>query len=434
MDFTKIKKGMKMKNIMKFILLTIMILLVGCGSENTEKDDDKIVMWLAPNAQQEAFWKEVIDEWNLSGQGMKVEAKGIPAANSSEEAILNAVASEMTPDISENINPSFAVQLAELGILEDLKKMEGYDELITSRKMEKLITGWENENKNYVFPLYVNPVLYWWRMDLLEKIGVKEVPTTYEEIYEIAKKFSKKNEKYAMTVYKGANWWDRWYDFIVMYYGASKGEGYIVNNKANFDTEAGRSVLTFFKVMFDNKWSPIQLTHEEFFTGQVLSDAKGPWDIPYAKNTFPEVFKNVKIGPVPVAKKDKVELQPTFADTKGLVIFNTSKKKEESWKFIKWVMTQEKFAKLWLEKTGMSPARGDLLELKSLEQYYVENKESAIYAKYVGVAMTPALITKQTEVQQVMTTTIIEPVIYGKEGVDEVLKKGTQKINEILEN
>ena len=59
----------------------------------------KIVFWTAPNPNQETFWKELVEKWNAEHPDVQIEWSVIPAAGSSEEAILNAIAAGNAPDI-----------------------------------------------------------------------------------------------------------------------------------------------------------------------------------------------------------------------------------------------------------------------------------------------------------------------------------------------
>ena len=72
-----------------------------------------IVFWTAPNPLQEQFWKPLIEEWNSNHPEAQIDWKTIPAAGSSEEAILTAVAAGSAPDFCTNIFSGFAAQLAE---------------------------------------------------------------------------------------------------------------------------------------------------------------------------------------------------------------------------------------------------------------------------------------------------------------------------------
>ena len=122
----------------------------------------------------------------------------------------------------------------------------------------------------------------------------------------------------------------------------------------------------------------------------------------------------------------------TFADTKGLVFFKQSKHSEEAWKFIKWVFSQDRFSKLWIELTTMPPARGDLLTNPVFNDYFKDNKMVYEYAKFVNNAIPAAPVTQTIIIQQAMTDKLMEPIIYKTESVDETLKSCVKNINREL--
>ncbi|WP_249420853.1 hypothetical protein [Enterobacter sp. RHBSTW-01064] len=76
-------------------------------------------------------------EWNKDPAHTPVEFTPIPAASSSEEAIMNALASRHGTRYFRNIFIGFASQLVEIGQLEDLSKMSGFNELVNNRQMGK---------------------------------------------------------------------------------------------------------------------------------------------------------------------------------------------------------------------------------------------------------------------------------------------------------
>ena len=398
------------------------------------RDPNTLLLWIAPNEVQAKFWDRVVSDWNKSGQGLKVEYRTIQTAGSSEESILNSLVSKTNPDICDNIFAGFLSQLASLDTLYSLNDYDGYGDLVKDRKMEKIMKGWAINGKNYVFPMYSNPVMYWWRMDKLKEYGFDKPPRTYSELIEIAKKVTIPYKQYAIRLFVGKMWWDRNSDFIASYYAASSGKPYIENNKAVFNNEYSKKVLGFYKEVFNNKWTIVANdVSNVYWEGKAFGVVKGAWDIDYASRTYPEVFKNTEIAPVLVPDDHKGPGY-TLADSKGLVIFNTCKKPEEAWNFLKFVFKNEEYSKLWLELTGMPPARGDLMTNPLFENYYRKHKYAKAYAEYVATAMPPAMITNTIDVQQAMTNEIMEPLMYDKKTrVDDVLNESTEKINSILE-
>lgn len=189
-------------------------------------------MWVAPNENEEAFWNKMITEWNKDPAHTPVQFTPIPAANSSEEAIMNALASGTEPDISSNIFIGFASQLVDVGQIEDLSKMPGFDDLVKTRQMTSLLPAWKLNGQQNVLPIYVNPIVWWWRSDLLKKYGFDHAPTRYDELYQLAERRAADNHGYVMQLTAGKNWWERWFDFIPLYYAQSGGKTYIADKKA----------------------------------------------------------------------------------------------------------------------------------------------------------------------------------------------------------
>ncbi|MBU9814302.1 carbohydrate ABC transporter substrate-binding protein [Rahnella sp. C60] len=418
-----------MKKMKLAVIAGITLFLSGCGPE--EKDQTSIKMWIAPNITQEMYWGEVVNEWNSNPAHRKVEFTPIPAAGSSEEAIMNALASGTEPDISTNIFIGFAKQLSELKQLSDYGKMPGFQELVETRHMGKAVASWQFEGQQNVIPIYISPIVYWWRSDLLAAQGFDHVPTTYDEVYTLSEQMTKNQKGYSLQITSGKNWWDRWFDFIPLYYAASQGSPYIQDHKASFDNEAGRQTLTFLNKMFANKWTSYDFSaaDDPLATGAVLGAVRGPWDIDRYQKQFPDVLKTIRIGPMlTLTGKPGVS---TMADSKGIVMFSTSKVQADAWKFIQWVYSDPKHDRRWLELTGMPPAREDLQSNAIFEEYLQQHVLVNAIASYLPKAVPPAPITKTVEVQRTMTQ-MIEKLVFKGSLIPRVIQESSQEIDKTL--
>lgn len=412
----------------------LMLSLSGCGPDEKPAEETAktpIKMWVAPNENEEAFWNTMVKEWNKDPSHTPVEFTTIPAANSSEEAIMNALASGTEPDLSSNIFIGFASQLDEIGQTEDLSKMPGYDDLIKNRQMTNIVPAWKLNGKQTVLPIYVNPIVWWWRGDLLKQYGFDHVPTRYDELYQLAEKRAQDNNGYTIQLTAGKNWWERWFDLIPLYYAQSGGQSYIVDNKTQFNDPSGLAVLTFMGKVFNSKWSSYDFTaaDDPLASGQVLASARGPWDLARYRKQYPEVLKSIQIGPM---LTEKGTAHPhTFGDSKGMVIFSSSKHKAEAWAFMQWVFNNAEHDRTWLELTGMPPARADLLSNPTFVSYFEKNPLEKEIASYVDVALPPVATTQTTEIQRSMTQ-MLEEVIFKNTDPVKALEQSTQEIDTLL--
>ncbi len=427
---------MKVATVAKWTASALLSLCIaGCGPDEkpaaSEGAKTPIKMWVAPNENEEAFWNTMVKEWNQDPSHTPVEFTAIPAASSSEEAIMNALASGTEPDLSSNIFIGFASQLVEVGQLEDLSKMPGYDELVKNRHMEALLPAWKLNGQQNVLPLYVNPIVWWWRGDLLQQYGVDHVPTTYDELYSLAEKRTADNKGYVIQMTAGKNWWERWFDLIPLYYAQSGGKSYVADNKAQFNDDAGVAVLNFMGKVFANNWSSYDFTaaDDPLATGQVLASARGPWDIARYRKQYPEILTSIKIGPM--LTQQGTAHPHTFGDSKGLVIFSTSKHKTDAWAFIQWVYSKAEHDLTWLETTGMPPARSDLMTNPIFVDYFAKNPLEKEIASYVDVALPPVATTQTTEIQRSMTQ-MLEQVIFKHTDATQALNQSATEIDGLL--
>lgn len=413
----------------------ISIALMGCGPDDNKeqaRSQATLKMWVAPNENEEAWWTKIVKEWNQDPAHMPVEFTPIPAASSSEEAIMNALASGTEPDMSSNIFIGFASQLTEQKQIEDLTPMPGFADLIANRKMEQLIPAWQINGQQSVLPVYVNPIVWWWRGDLLKQYGFDHVPRSYDDLYRLAALRKADNNGYVMQLTAGKNWWERWFDLIPLFYAQSQGKSYITDNKATLATDAGQKVLAFMGNVFHQGWSSYDFTSADdpLASGQVLASARGPWDIARYRKQYPEVLKSIEIGPM---LTEQGTAHPyTFGDSKGMVIFSTSKHKAEAWAFMQWVFSRAENDRLWLETTGMPPARSDLLTNPLFVDYFNKNPIEREIASYVDVALPPVATTKTTEIQRSMTQ-MLEEVIFNDKSPADALEQSGKEINQSLQ-
>ncbi|KGO32038.1 hypothetical protein Q757_03450 [Oenococcus alcoholitolerans] len=140
---------------------------------------------------------------------------------SSEATIQSAIASGTQPTMSENITRSFGAQLAKSKVIIPLNKdsytKKSFSNIVRTREMKKTMGNWEFANGNqYVLPIYSNPMLFGWRIDLLKEIGINHVPKTYSDVIKVSRALKSrkgKNVVWALPTGTDPTAWQRWFDF-----------------------------------------------------------------------------------------------------------------------------------------------------------------------------------------------------------------------------
>ncbi len=394
-----------------------------------------IKFWTAPNPQQEAYWKGVVDDWNASHPDIHIEWEVIPAGASSEEVLLTAIATGTAPDISTNIFSGFAAQLVSAGAAVALdEEFPDFWDVVEGRHMRNILEkGWSTGGHYYVLPLYNNAMRYWWGKDLLEEAGMSEAPRTYSDVLALCEAIGKPGERYGIGFPSYKNWWDRWFGYLTLYYAASGGAPYLdlENNKVLFNNDAGMKVLNFMNDVFRSGCAPTEDLTDPLPNGIVAGWVMGPWSIIPTAEKYPDFEYVVAPPPVP---DDYPAAEPvyTFADTKGMVMFTQSQHKAEAWEFMKWYFADVQHDVDWLEATNMPPVREDITTNPAFDAYWADHPVVKEYAEGVPYSVPPALIATTIEVQRIMGREMIEPIWFGTKSPDDAMADAVKAIEDYL--
>lgn len=408
-------------------------LLAGCGPSRRARPADRIRLWVAPNEAEEGFWKIAVARWNAARRGLPVQFTTIPTAGSSEDTVLSALVAGTEPDLCTNVFAGFAVQLAALGQVVNLAAMPGYAELVARRHMQAILPGWTQEGMVAALPIYSSPTLLWWRADLLAANGLSAPPRRYDEVYALCARYGRPGQRYGMQVVSGRSWADRWFDFISLYYAASRGQPYLQGRHALYDNAAGRQVAGFMDRMFRQRWTALDFDAEEpLVSGLAAGAVRGPWDVERFAKLYPETLDRIVVGPM-IAEAPGPGPASTFSDSKGVVLFKTSRVTAAAFDFLAWVLGDEALNLLWLRRTGLSPARGDLLQNPRFADYYRTNKIAAAYAAHVASAKPPALSEYSIDIQKIMTAQLVEPLMTGRRDPGAALAEAVARTDRLLE-
>jgi multiple sugar transport system substrate-binding protein len=422
---------MKMKKVASILFAASLTVsgLAACSTGNKEQSSgtDKngvttIEFWAAPNPTQQVYWKEVAEEFTKENPKIKVNVSPMKESPTSEASIQSAIAGRSAPTISENINRGFAAQLSESKALVALDELEGWDEVKESRNMAETMKGWEfADGHQYVLPIYSNPMLFGWRLDILKELGYNEPPKTYSEMLDVAEKLKAKYpDKYlwAKADLADPTAWKRWFDFFMLYDAASNGNKFVEGTKFTGEQKAGEQVLG---LMDDLRKADALLTRQSkdpFESGLGIFVDVGPWTIPYWAEKFPELKFNetFTLAAPPVPDGMDTENVKTFADTKGLVIYASATKEQQkaAMEFINWVYANPENDVKWLEKTSLPPARDDLTSNDAFKAFFDKNPALQPYAAAVPNGIPPMDNSKYNDIQTFIGQHAFNPVVKGE--------------------
>lgn len=416
--------------------------LTGCGSSEGEAEAPatetdaaggtlEVEFWTAPQQVQYAFWESKAQAFNetntqVNGQTVQVKVQMMPESPSSEAGIQNAIATGTAPAVSENINRGFAATLAASDAVYDLSQEDWFNEVVEARQMGDTMDSWAINGGQYVFPVYVNPMVWQWNMDALAVFGYSEAPTTVADLQDIMSQWEDKSEElaavgvthsfYRPSLTRSDLYYDRWHDFMMPYDAISQGKTIVEGSTLTMDKESAVKAMevigTFGNTIQQGELSSIWTEG----TPSVLVTINAPWEISLYQENNKVYGEDYIYGPALVEKEGDTPY--CFADSKGLTFYKTENISEDEHQgaveFVKWVYNAENSAQTdleWTQATMMLPVRGDLNENETFAGIMSENPELAALAQWVPYAMPGLASDKDADIWTAFTEAAMAPYI-----------------------
>ncbi len=431
---------MKIKQCAALLMAATMaaVSLVGCGGSDaasgsgaTAASGDTIVVdfWTAPQQVQYNLWESRAQAFNatgtqVNGKTVTVKVQQMPETPSSEAGIQNAIATGTAPAVSENVNRGFAATLAASDVVYDLSSEDWFNDVVESRAMGETMDAWAIDGKQYVLPLYVNPMVWQWNMKGLQALGYDKAPETVAEFTEVMKAFAANKDAlaevgvthsfYRPSLTRPDQYWDRWFDFMMIYNGVSGGKSIVEGNKLTMDRDAAIQAMevigTFGNTIQQGELSSIWLEEQP----SVLVSINAPWEISLYRENNVVYGEDYVYGPALV--NNAGDKPYNYADSKGLAFYKADNISEEEHlgavEFVKWVYNAENSAQSdleWLEATTMLPVRGDLNTNETFTATMEEYPELADLAQWVPYSIPGLATDKDADIWTAFTETCTGP-------------------------
>ncbi|MDZ8225293.1 ABC transporter substrate-binding protein [Nostoc sp. ChiVER01] len=337
-------------SLMGIILSIFFIFLYGC--QGTVQKNDGVIhlsLWqsINPPVNRDVFNK-LVDKFNQTHTDVKV--KSIFIGEPQLPKILTAVVGNASPDIL-SFDPQLTGQFMELGAIRPL------DNWLDKFPLKSEISPnlWEElklDSHLWSIPLSTSNVGIFYRPKLFQIAGITQIPKTWEELREVAKKLTiDKNgdhrpEQYGMLLPLGKGEWTvfSWFPFLL-----SAGGEIVTNNHPNLTNPGAIAALQFWQDLLKDGsaiLSSPERGYEEdaFMAGRVAMQITGPWSYIMKSNV------DFKVFPIPANVKPA-----TVTATGNMYLMKTTPEREQAaLKFLEYVLSEE-FQTEWSIGTGFLP-------------------------------------------------------------------------------
>ncbi|MDD3206444.1 MAG: ABC transporter substrate-binding protein [Lachnospiraceae bacterium] len=308
---------------MKKVLATLMTtaltasLLMGCGSNaatsgnNGEATEETAVSTESAESTESAsaetgsasgdvtiwyYWEteghqaalnKIIDDYNASQEGVKVEAKYVPFADFKKQLSIGASADEL-PDLVILDNPDHA-SYAAMGIFADIT-----GKFDVSNYYDGPVNSCTLDGKLYGVPFGSNCLCLFYNEDMLKEAGC-EVPTTWDELQDVAAKCT--TDTRPGLAFCSLQNEEGTFNFLPWVWSTGS-TSYEINS------DGGIKALNFVKGLVDSgamtkeaiNWTQGD-TMNQFISGNLAMMINGTWQVPTMREEVPDLNWNVAMIP-----------------------------------------------------------------------------------------------------------------------------------------
>lgn len=392
----------------------------GDPSDSINSENHRLVYWCSNNQDEINLAEIVVEEWNRLHPGVTVKYQPVPEGESSEEVILAAVVGKTTPDIYSNMWPGDVASYVRADQLVELNQFADFDSVVNDRFTDEILLESHSRNGR-VYQIFwkTNPVMLIFNWKMFRNAGFDQPTKTYADYLSAARRIGRDEDgdgyidRWIGITDIRARWRDRLFDFYPLYIAATGGRTLIEDGVITFDNEQAVGVFDFFRTIYKNEYFPKEITtgRRDFFLTELAgSRLVGPWEIMHTEKFKPEGFEYDFIHvPVPEGTEEPVY---SYGDMKSIVVFKNTRYPEESWEFVKFLISKKNDLRL-LEIATQLPMRRTLLEDPLFESYFKNNPKMVKFAeqaKHVrGVDDSPTL----KEVFDAISQEFEACVVYG---------------------
>jgi multiple sugar transport system substrate-binding protein len=421
---------------MKKSLLTLLpvaaLTLSACGSDGSESSASNdargpIKIWYSNNAQEVAWGKQMVAEWNAAHPKEKITAQEIPAGKSSEEVIGAAITAGNAPCLVLNTAPAAVPGFQKQGGLVPLDEFPDGKKYLQDRVGGRLSQYASPDGKHYQMPWKSNPVMIFYNKDLFKKAGLDpERPelSSYQGFLSASRKLvGSKAADAAIWPAPSSEFYQSWFDYYPMF-TAQTGKQLVEDGKAQFASPDGIKAAELWKTMYAEGLAP-----KEKYNGDAFADGKaamatvGPWAI--------SVYGDkVEWGAVPVPTADGGTGKGTFSDEKSIGMYTSCKNRGTAWDVLKFATGKEQDGKL-LEATGQMPMRAGLKS--AYPDYFASHKDYGIFAEQAEHTVEAPNVPNSVEIWQTFRDAYIKAVIFGKGDLTAAMKDAAAEVDELAE-
>nr|WP_242057947.1 MULTISPECIES: ABC transporter substrate-binding protein [Nostoc] len=421
------------------ILLVGIVAIAGCQAILPGVKQDNVIhltLWQGVNPPPNRdVLQKLVDKFNQSHPDIQVESLYVGQQDQQTPKILAAVVGNAPPDLLW-YNPTIAGQLVELGALLPL------DEMLEKSPIKgeidpTLYASMKYNGKIWSVPFATNNVGIFYRPSLFKEAGITELPRTWEEFGQVAKKLTRdtngdgRTDRYGMFLPLGKGEFTvfTWLPFMW-----SSGGELVSGDSQNAaavdlkDNQGAIAALQFWRDLITQGSAILSgpergYETDDLLSGKVAMQLNGPWNL----GQFQTTGVDFDVFPIPVGEKPA-----TVIGGENLFFFKTTPEREKAaFKFVEYALSEEFQTELALG-TGYLPVNLKSRENPKYQEFMNKIPQVKVFLEQAKYGRSRPIFPGYNRISDSLGRAI-ESVLLGKSSPTKALEETQQRLDLIFE-
>lgn len=443
------------RNVNRWLTLGLCLLLLGGCQLQSRPDSTGVIqltLWHGVNPPHNRdVLQELVERFNQDHPNIQVNSLYVGQEDQQTPKILASVVGNVPPDLLW-FNPTLTGQLVELDAIRPL------DDLLAASSVKDeldpaLFESMQFQSHLWSVPFGTNNAGIFYRPTLFEAAGITQLPTTWEELREVAKKLTRdlngdgRVDQYGMLLPLGKGEWTVFMWLPFMWSGGGElvrgNEGVKFSptpplprsqpiappssSGVNLVNEGAIKALQFWRDLIEDNSVVLSLPERGyemngFLTGKVAMQFSGPWTLGQLQATGVDFA----VMPTPTEVR-----QTTVVGGENLFLFKTTPEREQAaFTFAEYVMGEE-FQTQWAMGTGYLPVNLKSRRSEAYQSFVKYHPAVKVFLQQAEFGRSRPIFRGYSRISENLGRAI-EAVLLGKSSAKEALETAQRRLDLIF--
>ncbi len=425
--------------------LFLSLLLTSCHRSTLQSSAIQLTLWQGVNPPPNRdVLQKLVDKFNQQHSDIQVESIYVGQGDQQMPKILAAVVGNAAPDMLW-FAPMLTGQLVELDALRPL------DDFLAASPLKgeldrALFETMNYQGQNWSVPFSTNNVGVYYRPSLFKAAGITELPKTWDEFRQVAKRLTRDSDgdgrvdQHGMLLPLGKGEWSvfTWLPFMwsgggeliekkEIRSGAPNNAGSVIQEDVTIVSKGAIASLQFWRDLIQDGSAILSQPErgyelDGFLAGKVAMQISGPWTLGQLQAT------KTDFGVMPIPSGTR---QATAIGGENLFLFKSTPDRERAaFTFAEYVMS-EAFQTEWAIGTGYLPINLKSRESAAYQEFKAKQPAVDVFLNQAKYGRSRPIFPGYNRISDNLGRAI-EATLMGRSSPDQALKSSQQRLDLIF--